>query len=66
MIRMMCDHCGQEIDSSINGGCRVRTGNKELSFHLCAKHQNELREIVKAFCVENVAREVNPSLSVKS
>ena len=61
-ILMYCDHCGSEINSSINGGVRVRTGNRELSFHLCGEHQQALRDFIENFCGYAPAREVSPSL----
>ena len=62
MIEMFCDRCGEKIPSNTNGGVRVRTANRELSAHLCQKHQQELRELVQDFCETNAAREVQPSL----
>lgn len=64
-IRMFCDRCGEEIDTGVNGGSRVRTANRELSFHLCAAHQAELRQYIVEFCMKNPPRDVNPTLSVK-
>lgn len=61
-ITMTCDHCGEKISSDINGGVRVRTGNRELSFHLCGEHQQALRDFIKNFCGEAAPREVSPSL----
>lgn len=66
MIQMFCDRCGVEIPSSVNGGARLRTANRELAFHLCAAHQRELREVVGDFCEQNAPREVGqPTLSGK-
>lgn len=65
MITMNCDNCGRKIDASTNGGCRLRTSNRELSFHLCAEHQEELRTLVKKFCAAHQTRDVSPSLSFR-
>ena len=65
MIEMYCDHCGQEISPDVNGGVRVRTGNRELAFHLCTEHQRELRLHIQEFCAKTPPREVGPSLSGK-
>lgn len=64
-IRMLCDHCGEEIAADVNGGVRVRTGKRELAFHLCGAHQVILREFINDFCKKGTAREVSPSLSGK-
>jgi hypothetical protein len=64
-IRMYCDHCGQEILTETNGGCRLRTGNRELAFHLCGTHQEMLRTQISDFCSKGTTREVSPSLSLK-
>ena len=61
-IVMTCDHCGVEIDPGINGGVRVRTGHRELSFHLCGEHQPALRDFITNFCGHAQAKEVAPSL----
>jgi RNase P subunit RPR2 len=63
MIEMYCDHCGQEIPPDVNGGVRVRTGNREMVLHLCDEHQTVLRLWVREFCKEADPREVkNPQL----
>jgi hypothetical protein len=61
-LLMYCDHCGDEIDAGINGGVRVRTGKRELAFHLCEEHQDALREFCKSFCGNDPPREVSPTL----
>lgn len=63
MIDMFCDRCGEKIPPETNGGARVRTGNREQSFHLCTEHQQDLRVMIADFCTENAPRDVNPSLS---
>jgi uncharacterized protein YlaI len=61
-ITMWCDRCGEEIDEKTNGGVRLRTGNREISMHLCGKHQTRLRALVADFCQDNAPREVSGSL----
>lgn len=61
-IEMYCDRCGGHVDGSTLGGVRLRTGKKELSLHLCAEHQHELRKMVKDFAEKGIVREVSPSL----
>jgi hypothetical protein len=65
MITMFCDRCGDRIPQEMNGGVRLRTANKEFSFHLCSPHQDELRELVKAFCETTPPRDVKTSLSLR-
>lgn len=64
MIKMFCDRCGVEIPSTTNGGVRVRTGNRELSLHLCSEHQKIMRKVVDDFCGHSPPRDVKqPTLS---
>lgn len=61
-IVMYCDRCGSEIPAATAGGVRLRTGKRELSFHLCSGHQDDLRGLVLDFCEQGDPREVQPSL----
>lgn len=61
-ILMYCDHCGEKISADVNGGVQVRTGNRQLAFHLCPKHQAALRDFIMNFCGEGTPREVTPNL----
>lgn len=61
-IVMYCDRCGGEIPAETLGGVRVRTGKHELAFHLCARHQEDLQDLVRDFCEQGEPREVPPSL----
>lgn len=66
MIKMYCDRCGVEIPPSTTGGCRLRTGGKEVALQLCYSHQQELHELVADFCSENSPTQVKgPSLKEK-
>lgn len=62
MIRLWCDHCGEEIPPRVNGGVRFRTSARELSFHLCAEHQGMLRTMIVDFCGKHPPREVTPTI----
>jgi hypothetical protein len=64
-IEMFCDRCGVEIPVEVLGGCRLRTGKSEMSFHLCADHQKELIHLVDQFCENDAPRNVAPTLSSK-
>lgn len=61
MIKMWCDHCGNEIPRKLNGGVRVRTSDRELRLHLCEADQDELRKIIQEFA-DGKAQDVTPSL----
>ena len=61
-IQMYCDHCGEKVPTDVNGGVRVRTGNRELAFHLCPEHQAALRDFITSFCGVDPPREVATTL----
>lgn len=61
-IEMYCDRCGELVPADFNGGCRVRIGKSELSFHLCSAHQVALRHLLTEFCADEPPRSVQPSL----
>lgn len=49
-IYAYCDWKGceaKQIDADFPAGCRVLIGKGEVAFHLCPKHQAELRVLVE-------------------
>jgi hypothetical protein len=61
-IEMYCDHCGNLIEADKNGGCRIRLGKKEYSFHLCPEHQEEFLSRLYEFCERGEPSEVAATL----
>lgn len=49
MIVAYCDHCKAKIDPTVAAGCRLLIGKEEVSFHLCAEHQQDLWRIAREF-----------------
>lgn len=56
-IEMYCDHCDDLIDENVNGAVRLKTGSREVVFHLCARCQQNLRMIVREFIKDSTWRE---------
>lgn len=48
-IDMYCDACEKLIDSHVSGGVRVKTGKREIVFHLCGPCQERYRKTTKEF-----------------
>lgn len=49
VITMHCDACGGEIPQNVNGGARLKLGNREYVFHLCQQDRDKLRDLVNDF-----------------
>jgi len=48
-IYAYCDWvgCQAEVAADVPAGCRVLLGKREISFHLCPRHQAELLVLVE-------------------
>lgn len=49
MIRAYCDRCGDVIPADFSAGVRVVFGKREVSFHLCEKHMDEMSDTTAKF-----------------
>lgn len=56
-IEMYCDHCDELIDEDVNGAVRLKTGSREVVFHLCADCQQKLRQMTRNFIKDSTWRE---------
>lgn len=59
-IRMSCDHCQKVIDENVSGGVRLKTGRREVTFHLCGPCQALYRKQTKEFIGGRPWKENNP------
>jgi hypothetical protein len=58
MIVAYCDRCGEEIPGEEAAGCRLVVGKKEVSWHLCEQHRDEMLNLTEGFLRVNKWRVV--------